>query len=272
VPVLLGATSFDETANQGVSFVLDLTERKRAETEMRESEQRYRELQMELARANRVATMGQLSASLAHEVNQPIAAVIANANAGLRWLGARPQELEEVRQALARIVRDGKRAGEVIERVRALVKKAPPRRDRLDINEAVREVISLTQAETQRSRVGLRTWLGDDLPLVPGDRVQLQQVIVNLLVNALEAMSGASDGPRELTSPLVRTTQMTCSSKFRIPVRGSIRQTSTGCSNPSTRPNPTGWAWGSRSAARSSKHMAGACRQRRISLAAPSFG
>ena len=199
VPVLLGATSFDETANQGVSFVLDLTERKRAETEMRESEQRYRELQMELARANRVATMGQLSASIAHEINQPIAAVIANANAGLRWLGARPQELDEVRQALARIVRDGKRAGEVIERVRALVKKAPPRRDRLDINEAVREVISLTQAEIQRSRVGLRTWLADDLPLVPGDRVQLQQVIVNLIVNAVEAMSGASDGPRELT-------------------------------------------------------------------------
>jgi PAS domain S-box-containing protein len=160
VPVLLGATSFDETANQGVSFVLDLTERKRAETEMRESEQRYRELQMELARANRVATMGQLSASLAHEVNQPIAAVIANANAGLRWLGARPQELEEVRQALARIVRDGKRAGEVIERVRALVKKAPPRRDRLDINEAVREVISLTRPKSREVASGCGRGLG----------------------------------------------------------------------------------------------------------------
>ncbi len=102
VPVLLGGTSFDETANQGVTFVLDLTERKRAEAEIRESERRYRELQMELAHANRVATMGQLSASIAHEINQPIAAVIANASAGLRWLGARPPELEQVRQALAR--------------------------------------------------------------------------------------------------------------------------------------------------------------------------
>ena len=198
-PVLLGAASFDETANQGVSFVLDLTERKRAETEMRESERRNRELQMELAHANRVATMGQLSASIAHEINQPIAAVIANASAGLRWLGARPPELEQVRQALARIVRDGRRAGEVIAHVRALVKKAPPRRDRLDINEALLEVIALTQAELQRNGVRLRTRLSGGLPLVPGDRVQVQQVVVNLILNAVEAMSGVEDGARELT-------------------------------------------------------------------------
>jgi C4-dicarboxylate-specific signal transduction histidine kinase len=154
---------------------------------------------MELAHANRVATMGQLSASIAHEINQPIAAVIANASAGLRWLGAQPPELEQVRQALARIVRDGKRAGEVIARVRALVKKAPSRRDRLDINEAILEVISLAQAEMQRNRVRLQTVLADALPLVPGDRVQLQQVLVNLIVNAIEAMAGAGDGSGELT-------------------------------------------------------------------------
>jgi PAS domain S-box-containing protein len=141
LPVLLGAASLDEAANQGVSFVLDVTERKRAETQMRESERRYRELQMELAHANRVATMGQLSASIAHEINQPIAAIIANANAGLRWLGARRPDLDEVQQALSRIVRDGTRAGEVIGRVRTLVKKVPPRQDRLDVNEAIREVI-----------------------------------------------------------------------------------------------------------------------------------
>ena len=199
VPVLIGIAAFDKECNQGVAFALDLTERKRAEAEIRESERRYRELQMELAHANRVATMGQLSASIAHEINQPIAAVIANANAGLRWLGARPPELEQVRQALARIVRDGTRAGEVIGRIRALVKKAPPRRELLDINEAIREVIALTQAEMQRNGVRLQTRLADGLPLVPGDRVQLQQVIVNLIVNAVEAMSGASDGPRELT-------------------------------------------------------------------------
>jgi PAS domain S-box-containing protein len=199
VPVLIGIAAFDKECNQGVAFALDLTERKRAEAEIRESERRCRELQMELAHANRVATMGQLSGSIAHEINQPIAAVIANANAGLRWLGARPPELAQVRQTLARIVRDGTRAGEVIGRIRALVKKVPPRRELLDINEALREVISLTQAELQRNGVRLQTRLSVGLPLVPGDRVQLQQVMVNLIVNAVEAMSDANDGPRELT-------------------------------------------------------------------------
>ncbi len=199
VPALIGAAAFGGGRDQGVAFVVDLTEQKRAEAEIRESERRYRELQLELAHANRVATMGQLSASIAHEINQPIAAVIANANAGLRWLGARPPDLNEARQALGRIVRDGTRAGEVIERIRSLVKKTPPRRDRLDINEATREVIPLTQAELQRNRVSLRIRLADGLPLVPGDRVQLQQVITNLIINAIEAMSRVSDGPRELT-------------------------------------------------------------------------
>jgi C4-dicarboxylate-specific signal transduction histidine kinase len=119
---------FEEDRNQGVSFVLDLTERKRAEAEARESERRYREMQMELAHANRVATTGQLTASIAHEVNQPIAAAVTNAQAALRWLDARPPDLDEVRQALARIVRDAHRAGDVIGRIRDLIKKAPPRR------------------------------------------------------------------------------------------------------------------------------------------------
>jgi C4-dicarboxylate-specific signal transduction histidine kinase len=110
VPVLIGIAAFDKECSQGVAFSLDLTERKRAEAEIRENERRYRELQMELAHANRVATMGQLSASIAHEINQPIAAVIANANAGLRWLGAQQADLDEVRQALRRIVRDGTRS------------------------------------------------------------------------------------------------------------------------------------------------------------------
>jgi C4-dicarboxylate-specific signal transduction histidine kinase len=155
---------------------------------------------MELAHANRVATMGQLSASIAHEINQPIAAVIANASAGLRWLSARPPELEQVRQALGRIVRDGTRAGEVIGRIRALVKKVPPRRELfLDINQAIREVIALTQTEMQRNDVSLHSRLADDLPFVSADRVQLQQVMINLIINAIEAMAGAGDGLRELT-------------------------------------------------------------------------
>jgi PAS domain S-box-containing protein len=199
VPVLIGAATFSGSGNQGAAFVLDLTERKRAEAEARDSERRYRELQLELAHANRVATMGQLSASIAHEINQPIAAAIINANAGLRWLGARPPDLEEVRLALARVVRDGNHAGEVIGRIRALIKKAPPRRERLDINEAAREVIALTQADIQRHGVGLQSRLSDGLPLVSGDRVQLQQVMVNLVVNAVEAMSGVGNRPRALT-------------------------------------------------------------------------
>jgi PAS domain S-box-containing protein len=180
-------------------FAVDITERKQAEAEARDSERRYRELQMEMAHANRVATMGQLSASIAHEVNQPIAAVITNAQAGLRWLGVLRPNLEEVRQSFSRIVRDGNRAGEVIDRIRALVRRAPPRRAPLDINEAVREVIALAQAEMRRNRIQLQTRLGDGLPHIAGDRVQLQQVTTNLIVNAIEAMSDFSEGPRELT-------------------------------------------------------------------------
>jgi PAS domain S-box-containing protein len=198
VPVLIGAATFERSGNQGAAFVLDLTERKRAETEAYDSERRYRELQTELAHASRVATIGQLSASIAHEVNQPIAALITNANAGLRWLARQPPDLEEVRQTLVRIVRDADRMSEVIGRVRALVNKGPPRRDRLDINEAVSEVIALTQTEIQRNRVRLRTQLADGLPSVVGDRVQLQQVVINLIVNAVEAMSEVGDRSHSL--------------------------------------------------------------------------
>jgi C4-dicarboxylate-specific signal transduction histidine kinase len=143
--------------------------------------------------------LGEMTASIAHEINQPIAAVITNANAGVRWLGAQQPDLNEVRQALGRIVRDGTRAGEVIGRIRAHVKKMPPRRELLDINEAIREAIALTQTETQRNAVRLQSRLADDLPLVSADRVQLQQVMINLIINAVEAMAGAGDGPRELT-------------------------------------------------------------------------
>jgi C4-dicarboxylate-specific signal transduction histidine kinase len=216
VPVLLGAATF-ESGNQGVAFVLDLTDRKRAEAEARESERRYREVQAALAHANRLATMGQLTASIAHEVSQPIAATVTNAQAALRWLGRRPPDLEEVRRALDRIVRDGNRAGDVVGRSRALIKKAPPRKDRLEINDAVGEVIELTHGETVKNGVSLGTELTGGLPLIQGDRVQLQQVILNLTMNAIEAMSGISEGAREL---LISTSKAE-SGGVRVAVRDS---------------------------------------------------
>jgi PAS domain S-box-containing protein len=198
VPVLIGSAAFDEQRNQGVAFVLDLTERKRAEAEARESERRYREVQMELAHANRVATMGQLLASIAHEVKQPIAAAVITARAGLKWLGAQPPNLEEAREAFGHIIRAGMRAGDVIDRIRALIKKAPPRMEGLEINGAISEVIKLTRGEAVKNGVSVQTDLAKDLPLIEGDRVQLQQVILNLIMNAVEAMSDVGEGAREL--------------------------------------------------------------------------
>jgi C4-dicarboxylate-specific signal transduction histidine kinase len=142
--------------------------------------------------------MGQLAASIAHEINQPITAVVTSANAGLLWLAAVPPDLEEARDAFDCVVKAGKQAGEVIGRIRALIKKAPPRKDNLGINEAILEVIGLTHGEFVKNGVSLHTQLLEGLPLVQGDRVQLQQVILNLIINAVEAMSAVSEGSREL--------------------------------------------------------------------------
>jgi PAS domain S-box-containing protein len=198
VPVLIGVATFEEGGDQGVAFVLDLTERKRAEAEAHDSERRYREVQMQLAHANRLATMGQLTASIAHEVNQPIAAVLANAHAALRWLTREPPDLWEVRQALDGIAKDGKRAGDVIDRMRALFKKAPPLHESVDINEALEEVIVLTRSQAMRNGVSVRAQLAYGLPRIRGDRVQLQQVILNLIINAIEAMGEVDKGARDL--------------------------------------------------------------------------
>jgi NO-binding membrane sensor protein with MHYT domain/signal transduction histidine kinase len=177
-----------------VEFVgtsIDMTERRRAEEARLDA-------QNQLAHANRVTAMGQLAASIAHEVNQPIAATVTNAQAALRWLDRRPPDLEEVRQTLARIAKDGNRAAEVIDEIRALIKKAPPRKDRLEINGAIREVMGLTRGEAAKNGVLVHTELVEGLPLIQGDRVQLQQVILNLVINSVEAMSGVGEGAREL--------------------------------------------------------------------------
>jgi C4-dicarboxylate-specific signal transduction histidine kinase len=172
--------------------------KRREALEARAREQRSREMQMELAHANRVATMGQLTASITHEVKQPIAATVINARAARRFLSAQPVDLDEVRRILDSIMKDGYRAGEVIDRVRALLKKAPPRKDRLEINGAIGEVLELTRGEVIKNGVSVQTELATDLPLVEADRVELQQVMLNLIINAIEAMSATSEGSREL--------------------------------------------------------------------------
>ena len=176
----------------------DITERKRAEAEARDSERRFREVQAELAHAGRVAAMGQLSASIAHEVKQPITAAVAGAFAAQRWLSADPPNFREVDDALSTIIKEGKRAGEVVARIPALIKKVPARKDNVAINDAILEVISLTRAEAANNGVSVRTQLTEGLPGVQGYRVQLQQVLLNLIINAIEAMRDVGEDEREL--------------------------------------------------------------------------
>ncbi|MBV8584851.1 MAG: GAF domain-containing protein, partial [Verrucomicrobia bacterium] len=191
------------TADEAGSFefvgaITDITDRKQAEEELHRKEVSLREAQTELAHVSRVTTMGELAASIAHEVNQPLAGIVTNANAGLRWLANESANLDETRQAIRRIIRDGSRAGEIIGRIRDLAKKTPPHKARLDLNETIGEVIAIARSELQRNHVSLGVQLAEDLPLILGDRIQLQQVILNLLINAIEAMNRMAEGFREL--------------------------------------------------------------------------
>ena len=157
-----------------------------------------RQIEADLAHINRVSMMGELAASIAHEVNQPLSGIVSNGSACLRWLAGDPPNVEEVREAVGDIVRDGKRAGEVIARIRALTKRTAPPREKLDLNDTVREVLALVGDEAKRNSVTIRTQFASDLSPVSGDRVQLQQVVLNLVMNAIEAMSGVEDRSREL--------------------------------------------------------------------------
>jgi PAS domain S-box-containing protein len=179
------------------AVIVDITERKRAEDELHQREVSLREAQTELAHVSRVTTMGELAASIAHEVNQPLAGIVTNANASLRWLAGDSPNLAEAREAIRRIIRDGNRTGDVILRMRALFKKARTK-ERLDINEAIEEVVILTQSEARRNKVALRMEPAADLYPVMGDRVQLQQVVMNLILNGIEAMSTVEDRERDL--------------------------------------------------------------------------
>ena len=198
IPVLVGIASLEGTEGQGIAFVLDLTERKRAETEVRESERRFRNMQMELAHANRLATLGQLAASITHEVKQPITAALLNTQTAQRFLSRQQPDVERAKKAIDRAVLNGMRVSEVVDRTHALVRKEPVRKDRLEINEAISGVIGLTRGEALKNDVQVRTQLAESLPVIQGNRVQIQQVMLNLIVNAVEAMSQMSDDRREL--------------------------------------------------------------------------
>jgi two-component system, LuxR family, sensor kinase FixL len=175
-----------------VGIIRDLTSRKRTEAELEEA-------RAELVRVARVTALGELTAAIAHEVNQPLTGLVSSGNACLRWLAGDVPNLKAARESVERMISAGSRAGEVIRRIRALIGKAPPLRDRLNINDAITEVIALIRGEIQRNRISLRTNLSTDVPLVLGDRIQLQQVILNLILNAMEAMSDVIPQPRELS-------------------------------------------------------------------------
>jgi PAS domain S-box-containing protein len=176
---------------QWYGLLIDIDDRKNVEEALRRTETR-------LSQAAQIATVGELAASIAHEINQPLAAIVTNAQVCLRWLMRDVPNLEEAREAAKYIARDGKRAGDVISRIRALVRNTGSEKAPLDINQAIEDVVHLTEQEALRKGVALRTELAGDLPFVPGDRVQLQQVLLNLIMNGMEAMSSVANGVREL--------------------------------------------------------------------------
>ncbi len=177
-----------ELKQTNAQLVAEMAERKRAEDA-------YYEAQAELARMTRMSAMGALAASISHEVNQPLAAVVTNADACMMWLSSDPPNLEEARTAVECIAQEGTRASEVVRHIRAMFTKAAPERSKLHVNELIREVRALVEGAALRNQVELHTELGADLPAALGDRVQLQQVIVNLILNGIEAMTTLLTGP-----------------------------------------------------------------------------
>jgi PAS domain S-box-containing protein len=217
VPVLVGGAFFERKPDEGVVFVIDMSDRKRAEEQLRASEERLLDVQMELARVGRVMTLGQLTASIAHEVKQPIATARNNASAALNFLDKQPPDLGEVREALACIVGDADRAGDIIDRIRDHIKKAPPQNERFDLNTAINEVVELARSSIAENGVSVQTRLAERMNPVQADRVQVQQVVLNLVLNAVEAMGSVDAGAREL----VISTEQSQTNDILVAVRDS---------------------------------------------------
>jgi signal transduction histidine kinase len=196
--ISIGRTRVQPFTDKEICLFADFAAQATIALESTRRERQYREMQSELAHANRVATMGHLTASIAHEIKQPVATARNNALAALNFLDSSPLDVAEVREALTCIVNDADRANDVVDRIGSLIKKAPPRKEVVDLNAAILEVTALTHSEAVRAGITVDTRLTGDLPPIQCDRVQLQQVMLNLIVNAIQSMSGVEDGNREL--------------------------------------------------------------------------
>ena len=238
---------------QSVLIAMLLVQRARRQR----AEDQARARREELAHAQRVATIGELSASLAHEITQPLTAIATNAHAARRLLPKSRAEGDELNEVLVDIADDAKRAGSIVRRVRALVRKQPGERQPVDINATVTEVTAILRQDIARADVSLQLRLAQDLPPVIGDAVQLQQVVLNLLVNACQAMAGVVDGPRVLRIETARRRSPGASrSPSPIPAPAWPSRSSSVCSSPSSRARPMGSAWGCRSIVPSSRRTA----------------
>ena len=198
VPVLIGGALFEKGGNEGVAFVIDLSEQKRAQADLQQTQEDLRQTQAEFAHMNRVMTMGELTASIAHEVNQPLAAIIASGDSCTTWLSNEPPNFDKARAAARRMVQAATQTSEIVQRVRALFKKTPSIAAAVDVNELIEETLSFVREEARRQNVSLGTELDPALPTVNGDRVQLEQVILNLVMNGIESTASFDRKPKRI--------------------------------------------------------------------------